>query len=411
MNVTHATSAPAAAGAFRDLRRALARRRLRSAGTRTRAIVLAIAAIVGAFTYWQVRVPLDGLARNRGAALAALALAGVLAAFALAAAAMTAERFAAMRRRRPGPEWLALPAPPVLAAAHLAAEARLPALAVLPPAAAAVLAGLGLLPAAWLVALAAGFAFAWWFATRAAAALVTRASRPVRPVERALPPVTAWLVAEPRRRVDVRVAPAAWRTGSPAGALRRLDALATARATPARARAAAAGLFALAGLLVWFDGAEPLLRRAQAFVCFLPVAAALGAWALQRACAEPADLHRPLPISLGDAWRARAIPLLAALLALAAANALVASGLPLAARFVLVPVWGLLGFGVAVLGLHHGLTLVPHADAAETVYLSWLGAAVTASVMIPLLGWGVMIGGLVHATLRLRRWWAPEGAR
>ena len=399
------------AAAFRDLRRALARRRLRGAGARTLAVVLAIAVVVSAFVYWQVRVPLDGLRRSHGEPFAALALGGVLAVFALAAAAMTAERLAAMRGSRPGPEWLALPAPPPLAAGHLAAEARLPALAVLPPAAATLVAGAGLLPPEWLFALAAAFALGYWLATRATAAIVTRASRPARPAERALAPALAWLVAEPRRQLDARVAAPAWRAGSPASALRRLDAHATSRATAARARLAGAGLLALAGLLVWFDGAEPLLRRAQAFACFVAAAAALGAWAIRRACAEPADLHRPLPLSLADAWRARAMPMLGALLALAAANALAAAGLPFAARVALVPVWGLVGFGVAALGLHYGLTLVPQADAAETVYASWLGAALTASVMIPLLGWFVLLAGLAHSSLRLRRWWAPEPGR
>lgn len=411
MNETPATPARDPAHAFRDLRRALARRRWQHAGARTRAVVLAIAAIVGAFAYWQVRVPLDGLRRARGEASATLALAGLLAVFALAAAALAAERFAALQRRRPGPEWLALPATPALAAAHLAAEVRLPALAVLPPAAAAMLAGAGLLPPAWLAALAAAFALAWALATRGATALLVRTSRPARPAERALPAAAAWLCSEPRRRADPRVAPAVWRRGSPASALRRLDALASIRATPARSRLAVAGLCALAGTLVWFDGAEPLLRRAQAFACLLPASVALGAWALHRACAEPADLHRPLPLSLRDAWGARAFPVLGALLALAAANALVAAGLPAAARAALVPAWTIVGFAIAVLGLHYGLTLAPRADAAEAVYVAWLGTALTASVMLPLLGWVVVLGGLVHSALRLRRWWTPEWAR
>jgi len=411
MTETSAMPARDPAAAFRDLRRALARRRLQGAGARVRAVVLAIAAIVGAFTYWQVRVPLDGLRRGRGEAFAALALAGVLAALALAASVLAAERFAALRRRRPGPEWLALPVAPALAAGHLGADSRLPALAVLPPAAAALLAGVGLMPLAWLAGLAVAFALAWTLATRGAAALLVRTSRHARPAERALSPAAAWLCSEPRRSPDARVAPPAWRTGSPARALRRLDALASVRATPARSRLAVAGLFALAGLLVWFDGAEPLLRRAQAFACFLPAAASLGAWALRRACAEPADLHRPLPLSLRDAWRARALPLLLALLALGAANALAAAGLPAAARAALVPAWGLVGFAVAALGLHHGLTLVPRADAAENVYVAWLGTALTASVMLPLSGWVVLLGGLVHSALRLRRWWTPEWVR
>lgn len=73
MTPAHAPSGPAAAAAFGDLRRALARRRLSGAGARTAATVLAIAAIVSAFAYWQARVPLDGLVRARGPAAGAAA--------------------------------------------------------------------------------------------------------------------------------------------------------------------------------------------------------------------------------------------------------------------------------------------------------------------------------------------------
>jgi hypothetical protein len=406
-------SAPSAAesAAFRNLSRALARRRLQGAGARLRVVLLAIAAIVGAFTYWQVRIPLDGLHRNQGSGAATLMLGAVLGAFALAAAAATAGRQAAMRANRPGPEWLALPAPPALVVAHLASEARLPALTLLPLAIAALAAGAGLVPPAALAALGAAFALAWEFATRAAATLARRTAPAGRPAERALPPDASWLVAEPRRTVDTRRPASRWRRGTPLRALVALDALSTRRASRSRARAVMAGVFAMASVLVWAGSAEPLVRRTQAFALLLPAATALGAWAIHRACAAPADLHRPLPISLRDAWLARAIPLAVVAFALAAANALAAAALPAAARAVMVPAWGLVAFAVSVLGLHYGLTLVPRGDAAETVYTSWLAAAITASVMIPLLGWFVLAGGLVHSSLRLRRWWEPEAVR
>jgi hypothetical protein len=406
-------SAPSSAesAAFRDLRHALARRRLQSAGPRLRLVLLAIATIVSAFTYWQVRIPLDGLCRNQGSGAATLALAAVLGAFALAAAVATAGRQAAMRANRPGPEWLALPAPPALVVAHLAREARLPALAALPPAAAALAAGAGLVSPLSLVALGAAFALAWKLATRAAATLARRTAPAGRPAERTLPPDASWLVAEPRRAVEARRPAPRWRHGTPLRALAALDWLATRRASRSRARAVMAGVFSLASLLVWAGNAEPLLRRTQAFALLLPAATALGAWAIHRACAAPADFHRPLPISLRDAWLARAIPLAALALALAAANAFAAAALPVTARVVMVPAWGLLAFAISVLGLHYGLTLVPRGDAAETVYTSWLAAAITASVMIPLLGWFVLAGGLVHSSLRLRRWWEPEAVR
>jgi hypothetical protein len=397
--------------AFRELGRALARRRLAGADARLRLTVLAITAIVSGFAYWRMRVPLDGVHRARGAGVAALFLAAVLAALALAAAALAAARQDAMRRRPPGPEWLALPAPAELAGAHLGAEARLPALAVVPPAAACLAAGFGLVPPAAVVALALLFAGAWFVATGAAAMVVRRAAPAAARAVRGLPPAARWLVATPRRHAARRGRPADWSRASPARALARLDALASVRPGPARARLAVAGLAALAGLFAWFDGAEPLMRRAQAFAALVPVAAALGAWAALRACAEPPDLHRPLPIALRDVYVARAVPLALALLAVTCAYTLASVGLPAAARLAIVPAWWPVSFAVAVLGLHYGLTLVPRADAAEAVYAAWLGAALAASVMVPLLGWAVLFAGLGHSGARLRRWWTPEGAR
>jgi len=413
MSVLSVQSAPSAAeaAAFRDLRHALARRRLQGAGTRLRVVLLAIAAIVSAFTYWQVRIPLDGLNRNQGSGAATLALAAVLGALALAAAAITSSRQSAMSANRPGPEWLALPAHPSIVVAHLAREARLPALAVLPPAVAALAAGTGLVSPLSLVALGAAFALVWKLATRAAATITRRMTPAGRPAERALSPDATWLVAEPRRQAETRRPAPLWRRGTPLLALAALDWLATRRASRSRARAVMTGVFGLASLLVWAGRAEPLVRRAQAFALLLPAATALGAWAIHRACAAPSDLHRPLPISLRDAWLARALPLAAVALALSASNALAATALPATARIVMAPAWGLMAFGVSVLGLHYGLTLVPRGDAAETVYTSWLGAAITASLMIPLLGWFVLAGGLVHSSLRLRRWWEPEAGR
>jgi hypothetical protein len=403
-----ATTRTGPSAAFRDLRRALARRRLRRADARLRFVVLALVLVLSAFTYWRVRVPLDGVHRFHGASGAALMLGAVLGAFVLAGGVLAASRQGSMRRGTPGPEWLALPAPPGLVSRHMAEEAALPSLAVLPPAAAALLAGAGLVPPLALALLGLAFALAWRLAARAACALVRSAAIPSRPAERALPRETRWLVAEPRR-LEARRGPApAWRRASPAAALARLDALATRRASPSRARFAAALLAGLAGVLVWFDGAEPMLRRAQAFVFLMPAAASLGAWALHRACAEPANLHRPLPLSLRDAWLARAVPVALVLLALTAAGTAASAGLPVAARLAIVPAWWPTAFAVAILGLHYGLTLVPHADAAEMVYACWLGAAITASLMVPLLGWFVLVAGLVHSGLRLRRWWTPE---
>lgn len=402
--------------AFRGLRRALARRRLREAGVSLAFLVVAIVAILSGFTFWRVRVPLDGLCRSHGAGTAVLLPAAVLVALALAAGFLAGERFAAMHARGPGPEWLALPAEPARIVAHLSGEARLPALFVLPLAAATLLAAVGLLPILVLLALAVAFALAWALATRTGVRLARDAGLPRRrrtgprpgAAARAVTPDVAWLAAAARPRAPGRTSPATWDDGPPARALARLDRIATRRATASRARMLVAAGFAAAGLLLWSSDAEPRLRRLQAFAFFLPAAAMLGAWAIQRACAEPPDLHRPLPLSLGVVWRARAVPLLALLAALAVANALAAIGLPAPARLGIVATWVLPGLVVALLGLHYGLTLAPRADAAEAVYLSWLGVTIVASLMMPLLGWPVLAAGFVHASLRLRAGWRSE---
>src|SRR5690348_6987363 len=60
--------------AFRALRARLLARRAEAMGTRLWIVALALAACIGAFTYWQVRVPLDGALRHGGASAATLRL-------------------------------------------------------------------------------------------------------------------------------------------------------------------------------------------------------------------------------------------------------------------------------------------------------------------------------------------------
>ena len=281
------------ASAFRTLRRALARRRLHASGARVGAATLGIAAIVSAFTYWQVRVPLDGLRRRFGEGAALLALGGVLAALAVAGAVLAGARASALQRRHPGPEWLALPVPPALVAAHLGAEARLAALAALPPAFAALVAGVGLVRAAWLPVLAAAFAIAWRLAADAGVATARAAARPARAAVRALPRSSAWLAAEPRRRTTVRRPAPAWRRSSAAVALARLDALATRRGGAARTRFATALAFGLAGLAASTSTAPvPLValggvHDANARACFAAGAQAVAVLGAVMAAHDP----------------------------------------------------------------------------------------------------------------------------
>lgn len=157
--------------AFRALSARLLARRAASFGVRLWLVIAVLALCVGGFVYWQVRVPLDGVVRHSGEAVAAMRLALGLLACVLAGGVLAASRQVALAAEPPGPEWLALPVSPARVERHLAREARLPALAVFVPAFAAWLAGWGLLGVPTLALLAVAFPLGWWLATRAASAL------------------------------------------------------------------------------------------------------------------------------------------------------------------------------------------------------------------------------------------------
>ncbi len=405
MHATH----PDQSAAFATLERRLAARRWSALDVRSRVVFAALAALLSGFFYWQARVPLDGWVRAHGAVGGAQWLTVAMAAWALVAGALAAWRQDALAARVPGSEWLALPVDPARVMRHLLGESRLPALAVIPPALATLAAGGGLLPAWWLGLLAAGFALAWIECTRLAAA-AARAAAARRARHLALPPAVRLLASArlvsttKRRRAPRGRAEGGWR------ALQRLDLLLTRTPGPSQARMVTALALVGVSLAAWFAAAEPLQRRALAFAAFLPAATSLGAWAITRACGDPAAAVRPLPLSLADAWRARFVTIAAVLGAAIVANALLAAGLPFAARAGIVLTWVACGLAVATLGLHYGLTLHPRAVAAENLYFAWLGVTLMASWMIPLLGWIVLAAGLVHSGVRLRRWWTSEAA-
>lgn len=401
------------AAAFAALDRHLAMRRLAQLDTRSRVVVVALAVLVSGFFFWQVRVPLDGHIRAHGAASGALWLAAGLGAIALAAGSTASWRQGVLLDRLPGPEWLALPVEPARVMRHLLSESRVPALGAVPPAIAVLLAGVGLMPAWWLALLAAAFAVAWLECTRIATALVrlgaAHAARGRHPARDESFPAALRLLAGTRRieRAPAR-ATATWRREPAWRALRRLDRALATRVDAERSRLAFVGLMLLIGLLAWFSGAPPELSRAQAFAAFMPACALLGAWAILRTCGDPPGAHRPLPLGMRDVWRARFTVIAAVVLAAAVINAAIAHGLPASARVGLVVSWFACGVAVATLGLHYGITLQPRANAAENLYYGWLGIMLISSWTIPLLGWGFLIAGMVHSTMRLPRWWRPE---
>jgi len=396
--------------AFRALARRLTARRAHELGARLWFVLGVLALSVAAFTYWQVRVPLDGTLRHGGESAAGLRLALTLVAFALAGAAIAGTRRTAIADHPPGPEWLALPLPPPAIARHLAREAMAPARAVVVPAAAAWLAGWGLLPPFLLVVFSLGFVLVLELSLRLACAIALRASLRARGAASALPAAWRALVSAPRPGSATRLAPARFRTESRWRALARIDRAVSSRAGSPRARLLFAAAFLLLSAAAWSLTHDLSQARAQAFAALMVSCAELGAWAAWRAAGDPATALRPLPLSLADAWRARAWPLLAIVAAALVLHALLPQGIPATARFGLALSWMLPALLLVLLGLHVGLTLGGRPGAAEGLYYGWLGAGIVGSLAVPLLGWAVVIAGLTQATRRLGRWRTPEVA-
>ena len=395
--------------AFRALRARLLARRAAGMGTRLWLVTLSLAACVAAFTYWQVRVPLDGTLRHGGAGAATVRLAVTLAAGVLAAGAIAGSRQVTLAAAPPGPEWLALPVEPSWVERHLASEARLPALAPLVPMAAAWVAGIGLLSPLTLLALAAGSAVALALVTRLACALALRVTAVTHAPSRRLPAAWRALVSARRPARTARVGVPRFRSVPRWRALARLDRAVSLRAGSPRARLVFTALALALSVAAWFVGGDPREQRAQAFAGFSLACAMLGAWAAWRAAGDPPSAVRPLPLSLADSWRARALPMALLLGATLLLHATVPA-VPWFARLGLALSWTLPALLVPLFGLHLGLSLPGKPLAAENLYYGWLGAGLIASLAIPLFGWALLAAGFVHATRRVPRWKTPEVA-
>jgi len=54
--------------------------------------------------------------------------------------------------------------------------------------------------------------------------------------------------------------------------------------------------------------------------------------------------------------------------------------------------------------VNYSVTLFPRADHAQRVYGLSLGIAVVGSLLIPLVGWIVLLTAILHSARRLPRW-------
>ena len=403
------------AAAFRDLERTLVRRRFRQLDPVLRLEIAAIGALVAAFCGWQLRLPLDGMARAAGPWAAARALSLWLAALAVLAAIAAGARHA-QRLRSPArgagavePMWFALPIPPAVLARHLAWEARRVVPWALVPALGALAAAVGLVPFPLLMLIAAGFvallipaghagcAIAFHLATGSPVPVVGLKSTRLHALERAL-------ASAPLEARATRLPPARWRTEAPWRALWRKDLLITLRPTPAQGRARRLLVVMVLSALAWRLPVDPAFAPLAAFALALAAAAMLAEWLIELAGADPFAVLHVLPLGAAPLWAARVAGTLAGAAVLAVLHLLAFPALEPAALGVFVVWIAAAAVALGVLGTQLGITLHPHADHAQRVLAMTLLVAVSASLMIPLLGWALLLAALIHSALRLPRW-------
>jgi hypothetical protein len=402
------------ATAFRQLERALVRRRFLQLDPRMRIELLGLGLLIAGFLFWQVRVPLDGLVHSPaglfgGAGRGPVAglevvLIGWLALAVIGANLAARHHAHALRSGPRGPEWLSLPCPPQRLERHLAWESssRLVWLAV--PALGVLVAAVGLLPTWWLLLLAVLFAVLLHAAGLAGCAFAYRAARRAAAGRAGLLPIERVLAVAAPRKARARVPAASWRARPAWRALAGKDLRLTLRLPRMRRSALLPIAFAVASLLAWRLPGEPALRHFAAFAFSLLAAASLAEWLVVLSGSDPFDALRVLPLGVGTVWGARAAWGVAFAVGMACAQALVARELAPHALHVFLVWSGLATVAIAILGVNYGVTLFPRADVAERLLGLSLGLAIAASVMLPLSGWIVLLAGVLHSARRLGHW-------
>jgi len=314
--------------AFRALERALIRRRLRALGPLLTVEFAVLALLVAGFVFWQTRLPLAAAAYAGGVRAAAIAVAERLALLAVAGGVLAgvAHR-AALERRRPGPEWLALPLAASRIHRHLAWGSRRHALWIAPLALGVLVAGTGLLPLAWLLLLAAATVAATLETARLGTAIAVRLAR-THPGAARFDAATRVLARAPAAAARGARRPAAWRRAPAWRALMAKDARLSGRPGPVRARLAGPSACVLFAIAAWAAPLPPGVAHAASAVLLLLAAGLAGEWLIAACASDPPALLRALPIGLGAVWGARARWLVLASLAIGAAAAFGLRALP-----------------------------------------------------------------------------------
>ena len=392
--------------AFARLRRDLMRRRWRRIEPRLRLQLALIAAMLGAFGFWQLRLRYADLCVTRGARAAGAALLGSLATLALAGGAGTSIRLLRrLRRTPPGPAWLALPAPARELVRLQAWEAELPMRVLAVPALAAIVAAARLAdPVAWVTG-ALTFPIAWIGCCRAGAwvAQSLTASRAGDDGAALAARAEAWSVGSPGR-ARPRDRAGTWRRMHPVLALAAKDLRLAVRSRAPRTKLALALAVAVASVALW-GGPAPV--RGLAFAGALVAIAAFGEWLVVLGASDPFAVLRSLPVRAGSIWTARMLIALTALAALLAAHAL-ASGAGAPVLRLSLTWLAVAGVAIFALAIQLQLTLYPRHEPALRLFGLMLVLALVCSLMIPLLGWVVLLAAVVHSSRRLSRWWRLE---
>jgi hypothetical protein len=365
--------------ALRAVERTLLRRRAFLLDTRLRIEILALLLLIAAFVFWRARIGLAALAHERGPVAVAAAVLVLWAGLAAAGGVLAGSHYALSLRRGPaGPPWLVLPIPLQLVGAHLRWNSRLHAFWVSVPAIGVFVGAIGLVPVWWLPLLGGAFVWLLLEASRVGCivgfqiALLSTSPRPG-------PPLLRLLAAAARTEPHSSSGRAArWRRLPAWLAIMARDVALCRRPTRTRRR------------LV-----PPLV---------LAAAATFGEFLISLCGEDPFPVIRTLPLGVGVLWVARATWAILFAGALVVAHALSARALEHRA-LVLFDEWtGLAVFTIAILAVHYGLTLFPRAEAAQRLYTLSLGLALAGSVMIPLMGWVVLLAGVIHSARRLPRW-------
>lgn len=412
---------------FASLERALLRRRLARLDLRLKLEILALGLLVNGFVFWQARVPFDGIARaSRSARLTGddaplpveIVLAAILAALALLGGALAAARLLrVLGDRPPGPDWLALPLPGDAIVRHLARESWSYAGWTAAFAPGYLVAAVGMVHPLALIAIAIGFAAASAAAARLGTGVVVAAWSRRRRARRAPALEDRWIerLAEAARAAGRRAGRRPrWTSAPRIVTLAAKDVLLTVRVRAALARALTPLVLAAASALAWtFAGPESeasarALTRFAAFGIALLAAAALADALAGLAGLDPFSILRSLPVGPRHLWTARALWVAAFAGGVAIAHALAARWLAPGALEVHLVWLGVATVAIGLLGVHYGLTLYPRGDAARRFLGLTLAIAMAASLMIPLLGWVVLLAAVIHSARRVPRWHEQE---